>query len=155
MARKPEIQYVRFYTDGSAARQMQVETPHKQKAAYPRTKKQQGYVIYVDPLAVTGILLAVVMLVSMLVSGIQLAIAKQQLSDAMAHVTTLQQSNEQLRMTYEEGYDLEEVERSALALGMIPVSQVQTISVEIEEDPIQEEVTAWDRLSAKLEELFA
>ena len=156
MARKPDIQYVRYYTDGSAARQIEVRSPQKRKAAAPRPRKQQGYVIYVDPLAVAGILLATVMLVSMLVSSIQLAVAKQQLSDAKAYVTTLSQNNEQLRKTYEEGYDLEEVEKSALALGMIPASQARTIFVEIEEDVIvEEEVTFWDRLSAKLTELFA
>ena len=155
MARKPDIQYVRYYTDGSAARQLEVQSPRKRKAPYHRPRKQQGYVIYVDPLAVAGILLAAVMLIAMLVGSIQLAVAKQQLSDAKAYVTTLRQSNEQLQKTYEEGYDLTEVEKSALALGLIPASQAQTISVQIQEDPVVEEVTFWDRLSAKLTELFA
>ena len=155
MARKPDIQYVRYYTDGSAARQLEVQSPRKTKAPYHRPRKQQGYVIYVDPLAVAGIALAAVMLISMLVGSIQLAVAKQQLSDAKAYVTTLRQSNEQLQKTYDEGYDLAEVERSALALGMIPVSQAQTFFVEIREEQIVEEVTFWDRLSGKLEELFA
>ena len=155
MARKPEIQYVRYYTDGSAARQLEVYSPRKNKTAVPRPRKQKGYVIYVDPLAVIGIALAAVMLVAMLVSSIRLAVAQQQLSDAQARVTTLTQSNEQLRRTYEEGYDLEEVEKSALALGMIPISQATTISVHIEEDPVVEEMTFWDRVSAKLAELFA
>lgn len=155
MARKPEIQYVRYYTDGSAARQLEVYSPRKNKTATPRPRKQKGYVIYVDPLAVAGILFAVVMLVMLLVSSIQLVVARQQLSDTKAYVTTLTQSNEQLRRTYEEGYDLEEVEKSALALGMIPVSQATTISVDVEEAQIVEEPTFWDRLSMKLAELFA
>lgn len=155
MARKPDIQYVRYYTDGSAARQLEILSPRKHKAAYPRTKKQPSYVIYIDPLAVAGILLAVVMLISMLVGSIQLAVAQQQLSDMKAYVTTLSQSNEELRKTYEEGYDLAEVEKSALALGMIPADQGSTIFVEVEEEQIVEEPTFWQRLSVKLEELFA
>lgn len=155
MARKPEIQYVRYYTDGSAARQLEVYSPRKNNTATPRPRKQKGYVIYVDPLAVAGILFAVVMLVMLLVSSIQLVVARQQLSDTKAYVTTLTQSNEQLRRTYEEGYDLEEVEKSALALGMIPVSQATTIYVDVEEEQIVEEPTFWDRLSMKLAELFA
>ena len=155
MARKPDIQYVRYYTDGSAARQLEVYSPHKKKTAAPRPRKQKGYVIYVDPLAVAGILLAMVMLVTMLVSGIQLVMARQQLSDARAYVTTLTQSNAHLRQTYEESYDLEEVEKSALALGMIPASQATTIFVDVEEEEIVEEPTFWDRLSMKLDELFA
>ena len=133
MARKPDIQYVRYYTDGSAARQLEILSPRKHKAAYPRTKKQPSYVIYIDPLAV----------------------AQQQLSDMKAYVTTLSQSNEELRKTYEEGYDLAEVEKSALALGMIPADQGSTIFVEVEEEQIVEEPTFWQRLSVKLEELFA
>ena len=155
MARKPDIQYVRYYTDGSAARQLEVYSPRKNKTAAPRPKKQKGYVIYVDPLAVGGILLAAVMLVMMLVSSIQLAVARQELSTAQAYVTTLTQSNEQLRRTYDEGYDLEEVEKSALALGMIPISQATTIYVDVEEEEIVEEPTFWERVSMKLAELFA
>ena len=155
MARKPDIQYVRFYTDGSAARQLEVQSPRKYKTPARRPRKQKGYVIYVDPLAVGGILLSLVMLIAMLVCSIQLAVAKQQLSDTKAYVTTLTQSNEHLLRTYEESYDLEEVEKSALALGMIPVSQATTISVEIEKEEVVEEVTFWERMSAKLEELFA
>lgn len=155
MPRKPDIQYVRFYTDGSAARQLEVQSPRKHKVAAPRPRKRKGYVFYVDPLAVGGILLSMVMLIAMLVSGIQLVVARQQLSDTKAYVTTLTQSNEHLLRTYEESYDLEEVEKSALALGMIPASQARTIYVEVEEDPVVEDVTFWERMSAKLEELFA
>lgn len=155
MARKPDIQYVRYYTDGSAARQLEVYSPRKNKTTAPRPRKQKGYVIYVDPLAVGGILLAAVMLVMMLVSSIRLVVARQELSDAQAYVTTLTQSNEQLRKTYDASYDLEEVEKSALALGMIPISQATTIFVDVEEEEIVEEPTFWERVSMKLAELFA
>ena len=156
MARKPDIQYVRYYTDGSAARQLEVYSPRKNKAPVHRPRKEKGYVIYVDPLAVGGILLSAVMLVMMLVSSIQLAVARQELSDTQAYVTTLTQSNEQLRRTYDAGYDLEEVEKSALALGMIPVSQATVITVDVEEDVVvEQEPTFWEKLSMKLEELFA
>ena len=155
MARKPDIQYVRYYTDGSAARQLEIYSPRKNATPTPRQRKQKGYVIYVDPLAVGGILLAAVMLVMMLVSSIQLVVARQELSNAQAYVTTLTQSNEQLRRTYDTSYDLEEVEKSALALGMIPVFQVTTIHVDVEEDVVVEEPTFWERMTAKLSELFA
>ena len=155
MPRKPDIQYVRFYTDGSAARQLEVQSPCKHQVAAPRHRKRKGYVFYVDPLAVGGILVAMVLLVAMLVSSIQLVVARQQLSDTKAYVTTLTQSNEHLLRTYEESYDLEEVEKSALALGMIPASQAKTIYVDVEEDPVVEEVTFWERMTAKIEELFA
>ena len=155
MARKPDIQYVRYYTDGSAARQLQVHSPQKSKTTYPRPRKRKGYVFFVDPMAVAGILLAAVMLVSMVVGSVQLVVARQELSEVQAYVTTLSQVNEQLRKSYDESYDLEEVEKSALAIGMIPVSEAQTITIEVEHAQIVEEESFWDRISMKLEELFA
>ena len=155
MERKPDIQYVRYYTDGSAARQLEVYSPRKNKTAAPRPKKQKGYVIYVDPLAVGGILLAAVMLVMMLVSSIRLVVARQELSNAQAYVTTLTQSNEQLRKTYDASYDLEEVEKSALALGMIPISQAQTIHIPATPPAPQPEPTFWDNILTFLSGLFA
>jgi hypothetical protein len=47
------------------------------------------------------------------------------------------------------------VEKSALALGMIPISQATTIYVDVEEEEIVEEPTFWERVSMKLAELFA
>ena len=157
MARKPEIQYVRYYTDGSAARQLEVYSPRKNKTAVPRPRKQKGYVIYLDPLAVIGIALAAVMLVAMLVSSIRLAVARQQLSDAQARVTTLTQSNEQLCRTYEEGYDLEEVEKSALALGMIPSEQATHTAIEVELPTVETEMPTgvWQQIGTFLTGLFA
>ena len=155
MARKPDIQYVRYYTDGSAARQLEVYSPRKNKTAAPRPRKSKGYVIYVDPLAVGGILLSLTLLVAMLVSSVQLTMARQQLSDTKAYVTTLTQGNEQLQKTYDEGYDLEEVEKSALALGMIPVSEAPTITIRVEKEEVAEEPTFLERISMKLQELFA
>ena len=155
MARKPDIQYVRYYTDGSAARQLEVYSPRKNKTTAPRPRKRKGYVIYIDPLAVGGIFLSVVLLIAMLVSSVQLTMARQKLSNTQAYVTTLTQGNEQLRKTYDESYDLEEVEKSALALGMVPVSEAPVITVQIEKEEVVEEPTFWERISMKLEELFA
>ena len=155
MARKPDIQYVRYCTDGSAARQLEVYSPRKQNAATPRPRKRKGYVIYVDPLAVAGILLSAVMLVTMLVSGIRLIVAQQQLSDVKAYVTTMTQSNENLRRTYEESYDLEEVEKSALALGMIPADQAQTIQISTAVPAHEAEPTGMERVELFLSGLFA
>ena len=155
MARKPDIQYVRYYTDGSAARQLEVYSPRKNKTSVPRPRKHKGYVFYVDPLAVGGILLSLVMLIAMLVSSVKLTVARQQLSDTKAYVTTLTQGNEQLQKTYDEGYDLEEVEKSALALGMIPVSEAPTITIRVEKEEVAEEPTFLERISMKLQELFA
>ena len=68
MPRQPDIQYVQFYVDGTAARkletnrklQTQMPVPRKRRVARRRKK-----VIAIDPLSVSAVLVAGVMLVSM------------------------------------------------------------------------------------------
>ena len=77
MARKPDVQYVRFVTDGSAARVAEW-LPVKAKTRLPKIKKRKAKAsaIYLDPLAFVGILLSCVMLVLMVVMAILLGFMK-------------------------------------------------------------------------------
>ena len=89
MARKPDIQYVRYYTDGSAARQLEILSPQKTKTTYPRTRRKKGYVIYVDPLAICSIVLAMVLLVCMVMGTLQIQSAWKDLETANRYVYNL------------------------------------------------------------------
>ena len=66
MARRPDIQYVRYYTDGSAARQLEPKAPRK-KQQLPKVKQQPKQTLYIQPMAIAGVLLSAVMLVMMIV----------------------------------------------------------------------------------------
>ena len=67
MARKSDIQYVQFYMDGSAARQLELEPRRpKKKLQQPRPRRQKKIVLHVDFIAVAGMLVAGVMLLLML-----------------------------------------------------------------------------------------
>ncbi|MBO5954057.1 MAG: hypothetical protein J6Q53_08105 [Oscillospiraceae bacterium] len=160
MARKLDIQYIQYYTDGSAARQLEPKTPRKRKSAPPKVRRQKKQqVIYVDPLAMCGIVVSAVMLVLMIVGSVQLYTAQQQAVQMENYVYSLQEKNAVLTHTYETGYDLEQVKNSALALGMVPVEQVQTITIVVDqpEEEINQEVhlSYWERTCAFLEGLFA
>jgi len=155
VARKPDIQYVRFYTDGSAARQLEIQTPQKKRVPQPKTRKQKKYVIYIDPLAVAGIIAAAVLLIAMVVGSIQLFVAQRQQEWMEDYVVSLRQENAELTQTYKTGYDLQEVEKSALALGLVPESEVQHIVVTVEVDEPEVTQTFWDRVVEHLQELFA
>ena len=63
---KKDNRYIQFYTDGSAARQLEPKVQPKKKLQQPRRKHQKKIVLHVDLLAVTGILVACVMLIMML-----------------------------------------------------------------------------------------
>ena len=158
MTKKNEIQYIRLYTNGSSACSVDFSTPEKKvrnKTKLPKAKPQQMILIRWDPMAFCGIVVAAVMFVMMFVSCFQLVKTQNQAQTMQAYVAHLQTQNTQLQIQYEESYDLEEVEKSALALGMIPASQATTIFVDVEEEEIVEEPTFWNRLSMKLDELFA
>ena len=155
MARKPEVQYIRYYTDGSAARQLEPKAPRKRKTALPKSQRQKRKVVYVDPVAIGGIAVSAVMLVMMAVGSVQMYNAHRQNVQMEAYVQSLSRENAVLQDTYEAGIDLEEIEQSALALGMIPEAQAQTFTVSVEMPQIVEEPTFWEKVGAFLTGLFA
>lgn len=131
MVRKPDIQYVRCYTDGSSARALQL-FPAKCKAALPRKKKNKALVIRLDPLAYAGIAVSVVMLVLMIINCVQLSQLQKQTDAMSSYVDVLKEENARLADTYEKGYDLMDVKKKALAMGMVPMDEVRHISVVVE-----------------------
>lgn len=158
MAYKYNIQYVNFYTDGSAARKI---APAKQtpKVVLPKPKKRKRQVIYVDPIACLGTFVAVCMLVMMFVGLVQLHNEKVQAEAMNNYLEHLQQENMQLSDEFEAGYNPEEVERAALALGMVPQSQVPhtVVNVPAQEMPQQEtaKVTILTKIYTVINGLFA
>ena len=71
MARQLDVQYVRFCTDGSAARKAVTVEPIK-PLHLPEAKKRTRLVFRVDPIATIGILVSALMLVLMVVGVFQL-----------------------------------------------------------------------------------
>ena len=128
MANKSGVQYIRYYTVGNAARELAPQIVEKPKAA-PRPRKAKRILLFVDPVAVLGMVTAVVMVVSMLVGMAQLNAVWEQQTVVQAQINRLIQENEQLQDQYESGYDLADVEKTALALGMVPAQQVEHISL--------------------------
>lgn len=154
MARKPDIEYIRFYTDGSAARQIEFQ-PQRKKSRLPKVRKQKKQVVYIDPLALCGIVVSVVMLVLMTVGTVQLLVAHEQQEMLEQYVETLQQRNVELTEKYEAGYDLQTVEKAALSMGLIPAEQAEVITISVSRPEPVEEITVWNRITAFFEDIFA
>ena len=154
MARRAtDIQYIQFYTDGSAARQaVMPSAPRKNPQRRPRRRKELTVVI--NPIAIVGTALVAVMLVMMVVGLVQVNHQRQQLHRLEEYIARLEQSNEVLQQEYEAGYDLEDIERMALALGMIPQEQAQHVYLELPEDP-QPQLTWWQEIFQSLRQLLA
>ena len=156
MAKKYGIEYVNYYTDGSTARKL-MPALRSVKAMLPKPKKHKRRVIYLDPVAVLGMGVAVCMLIMMFVGLVQLHAARQRTMAMEQYVQQLDEQKEELSQQYHSGYDIEEVEHTALALGMVPKSQVQqtTIHMPMLAPDSAESVTLWDRIGTFLSSLLA
>ncbi len=155
MARQPEIQYINAYVSGSMAYQLEAPARKKKQVRLPKMRRQRKTVIAVDPVAIGGIVIAAVMLVLLLVGFVRLETAKAEVQHLENYVHSLQQQTAELRDTYTSGYDLEEIEKIALAMGLVPSSQVPHISLPVTVPQIEEEPTAWESFRAFLTGLFA
>ena len=132
MARKPDVQYIRYMTDGSSARALQPAKP-KAKTKLPRIRIRlpESPVIRLDPLAIGGMIVSVIMVVLMVVNCVQLSAVQKEANALDDYVDYLQTENARLMEEYNAGYDLDDIRQKALALGLVPVDQVQRITVSV------------------------
>jgi cell division protein FtsL len=147
-----------FYTDGSGALQPEPQFPEKRKSRLPvrRRSSQKRLVLYYDPVALLSLAVTAVMLVLLVAGAASLWQAKTEAAALESHVAQLQQENAQLRKEYEAGYDLGTIREEALAMGLVPQSQAETISITVElprEEPA--ELTLWEQVWTFLTGLFA
>lgn len=158
MARQPDIQYVRFryYTDGSAARKPEPEIVRKKAAPQPkpRAKTARRAVIHVDPVALLAMAVAAVMLVAMAVGLINLAVADAKAERMEQYVAQLRAENTQLQSKYEAGYDLADIEKQALAMGMIPIEDAEHVYIQVTVPQTAPEPTFWEEVQQFFAELF-
>ena len=154
MAQRTDIRYVQFYTDGSAARQV-MPLSSARKPLLPKPKKMKRRNVYIDPVAMLGIVVAVCMLVLMTVGIFQFRAAQQETLAMEQYIQRLETENQLLNDAYEAGYDLVEVEKAALALGMIPKEDAMQVTIRLSEPPVAEPVGIWERIGMFLTGLFA
>ena len=149
MPRQPEIQYIRYYSDGSAARQIAPSAYRKDQPAVRTVRRPvKQTVIEVDPLATIALIVAVIMVITMAVGWARLSEARRQHEQMTTYVTQLEQQNDELTAYFESGYSLETVEQAALALGLVPVDQVRHVQIRVpeqQEAPMQQ-LSWWDRI---------
>ncbi len=154
MTNKPDIQYIQFYTAGSAAQKIAPVVPLK-TLRMPKVRKHKKITLFIDPVATAAIAMCAVVLIFMFVGLGQLNTVRQQNAVMAEYVQTLQSEKAALEAAYEAGYDLEEVERTALALGMVPKDQVQRIAITVPSVEQEASAGAWDQFCTFLAGLFA
>ncbi len=155
MAQHTEIQYVRYYVDGTAARKAEAVVPFKTlRLPKLKKKKNQVTVYYIDPVAVLGILVSVVMLMLLVIGAVQLASAHQQAQQLEKYVHALEQENARLQGDFDTALKIEDVQETADALGLVPIEQVTHITMQLPQGE-PEAPDAWDRFLTFLTALFA
>ena len=155
MAQKVDVRYVSFYTGGSAAKKIAPVQPLK-TIKLPRIKKFKRITLHIDPVATAGIVMAAVLMILLCVGVTQLQSARRETVQLAAYVDTLQTENAALRAEFDAGYDLETVEKTALALGMVPMDEVQHITIDMPQVQMEQpEPGTWQRVWTFLTGLFA
>ena len=156
MAKKTEIQYIRLYTEGSAARSVDFSPPRKKsRTRLPKPRKERKLLIKVDPIAACGTVVACVMLVFMIVGVTQLWQTQREAKQLSQYVAQLQEQNTALQSSYQSGYDLEKIEDMALVLGLVPEEQVCHVTIQVEEPQPEREESWRQNIATFLAELFA
>ena len=157
MVQKPDIQYVtQFYSYGSEAKVLELK-PKKQnkKTALPKAQPQQKIRIMIDPVALAGIVLAVVLVVLMAVS-VQSYLGICADYEVMTnHVIELQNVNVQRQQEYASMYDPADIYEKAIALGMIPMEAAEVITITPMIPEAEPETPWWENITWFMEGLFA
>ena len=157
MSQKPKIQYVgQFYIHGSEARQLEQEAKRKQaKSKLPLERLRSVREISLDPVAIGGIFVSLVLLAVMIVGALQLKTDWENYRVMDSYVSRLSSQNAKLTEKYRSQYDLDDIRSKAEALGMVPREELQTRSVYVTVPQPEPEPTWWENLQWFLEGLFA
>ena len=157
VVQKPEIQYVgQFYVYGSEARQAAPkQAPRKQKFVLPLVRPRQERRIYVDPVALCGMVVAVMMLAALAIGALQIRDSWHEYDAMGRYLATLKAENVTLEKNYRDGFDLEEIRTTALTLGMVPVEEVKVIPVRVSVPEPEKPDTLWEQISWFVKGLFA
>lgn len=155
MTQKPKIQYIgQFYVHGSEARALE-QTRKTPKTRLPMEHLERIEKVYVDPVALIGIAVAVVMLVTMVIGALQLRDDWKAYEVMERHVSALKSENARLSHQYRSSYDLDDIKMKAQAMGMIPKSEVQTVTFALTLPERAPEMTFEDELVRFWNELWA
>lgn len=154
MTQRLDVRYIHYHTDGNAARKAEFVQPF-QTLRLPKLKKKKVTVLRIDPIALLGIAVSIVMLVLLVVGAVELISARQEAAVMENYVRQLEEQNESLQIQFHEKLDLEDVRRTADALGLVPVEQVEHIALRMPEIEESGTENGWERLFTFLTGLFA
>lgn len=155
MTQKPKIQYVgQFYVHGSEAQVPAHPQRKKTKTQLPQSRVDRTAKIYIDPVAILSIGVAVLMLVVMVLGALQIRDDWAQYDRMHDRVSQLRQENALLHFRYRNTYHLDEVRTKAENMGLIPKDSVKTQTFRLTLPEPEAETTLWDDIVWFFDELL-
>ena len=155
MAQKTEIQYVgQFYVFGSEAPQPKPQ-PKKAKVKRPELHLERLQKVYVDPVALCGVLIAVVMLSFLIAGAYHLRDTRAAYDQMKTQLTDLKRENAKLSHTYHTSYDLEQIPEQAEKIGMVDASEAEGFTVFFDLPKEEKKNSAWDDFIWLLSGMFS
>lgn len=155
MTQKPKIQYIGdFYVSGSAAQAVARQQRKKPKTQLPMERHERIEKIYVDPVALVGIVVALFMLVVMVMGAVRIHDDWQAYQRMEDHLVSLRQKNGELVVAYRASYDLDDIRSKAEGMGLIPRADVKTQVVRVTPPAPKVEQTWKDDVKWFFEGLF-
>ena len=157
MVKKPDIQYVtQFYSYGSEAKVLELKPAQKKhKFVLPKAFPQHKIALRVDVAAWAGIVVAIAMVILMAVGVNSYLKACAEYEVMTDYVIGLQNTNVEKQQEYVTLYDQEDIQAMALALGMIPMSEAEVMTIHPVYPEPEAEAPWWEDISWFLKGLFA
>ena len=147
MEQKPVIQYVgQFYVYGSEVKAPKKKKEEKKHVLPSPPKPAKEHCVYIDPVAVCGIALAVLLMVSLVLGAIQLKEAMDDYNAESEVLTSIQRQNAVLEHKYRTSLNLESVQTQAEKLGLVAEAEAEHRSVYVNAPEPAKEETLVQRL---------
>lgn len=148
MTPKPKIQYVgQFYVYGSEAEQVAVEAPKKKaKTRLPKIRLDHFRKLYIDPVALGGLLVAAVILTVLVIGMNELNESWQEHNRMAQYLTELKRTNATLSHTYHTSYDAESVREAARGMGYVEAGDAEYMLISVRVPKEQPKQTIKDEI---------
>lgn len=136
MAPRPDIQYVQFYTVGTAARKLSAPSQYI-PGIRPRTKAKKKTAVKVYPVETLAILTALALLVTILIGAFSYKKAADEYQTMCRYVTDLENQRRSLADQYEKNFDENTILQTATSTGMVKADQVRQIYISVSEPAVE------------------
>ena len=154
MADREKIEYVRYYASGSAAHKVEEPVRPAKKPRPVVTPKAERIPIPVDPVAIIGMTVAVVMALCILLGFAQVNQVNAEISRMESTISTLKSDQYALQKQFNLGIDIEEIRTTAQAMGLVPISEVRHITITLPEPEVEQELSWWEELWMEFQAMF-